>query len=441
MYPYNSYNNTPDNSTPNNNTGTSYHPPAALQQRLPDENGFYHFKPAPQSGDHGYGNKGKKDKKKSKALQYVAVAAAVIIASSASGGATALYILNNSPTAEDASSSFTGTVMTAASNEDSKSPVEVGSIAYVAQVASDSVVEIDTKTQMQSSYFFNNSLAESSGSGVIISEDGYIVTNNHVVEDSNSIIVRLSDGTEYNADLIGVDPQTDLAVVKIEAAGLNPAVFADSDNIQVGDLAVAIGNPLGKLGGTVTNGIISATGREVSIGGGDMTLLQTSAAINPGNSGGGLFDSNGHLIGIVNAKSAGVEIEGLGFAIPSNTVQQIATDIINNGYVSGRPVMGITVTQVSDQRTAMMYGVTKAGVYVIEPGDNDGLRKGDRFVFIDGKSIETSNDISNALRNLTVGDTVSVTVERDNRAIETQVTLQEKLPESTVQNETVKNNI
>lgn len=433
MQPYNSYNNTPDNSTPNNNTGAAYHSTLVPQQRVPDENGYYHFTPAPQSEGQSYGNKGK-DKKKSKTLKYIAVAAAVIMASSASGGATALYILNNSQTAGETSASFTGTVVNAVSSESSsKSPVEAGSVAYVAQIASDSVVEIDTKTEMQSNYFFNNSLAESSGSGVIISDDGYIVTNNHVVEDSNSILVRLSDGTEYDAALIGVDPQTDLAVVKIEATELNPAVFADSDSIQVGDLAVAIGNPLGRLGGTVTNGIISATGREVSIGGGDMTLLQTSAAINPGNSGGGLFDSNGHLIGIVNAKSAGVEIEGLGFAIPSNTVQKISTDIINNGYVSGRPVMGITVTQVSDQRTAMMYGVTKAGVYVVEPGDNDGLQKGDRFVFIDGKSIETSNDISNALRNLTVGDTISITVERDNSAIETQVTLQENLPESVVQ--------
>ena len=159
-------------------------------------------------------------------------------------------------------------------------------------------------------------VTEGAGSGVIISEDGYIVTNNHVIDGASNIKVTLNDGTQVAAELISTDAQTDLAVIKIDKAGLPPVAFGDSAALNVGDLAVAIGNPLGTLAGSATEGIISGLEREITIDGRTMKLIQTSAAINPGNSGGGLFDQYGNLIGIVVAKSAGSEVEGLGFVIP-----------------------------------------------------------------------------------------------------------------------------
>ena len=196
------------------------------------------------------------------------------------------------------------------------------SVAEVAAKAADSVVEINTET-VSSSFYGGQRVSQSAGSGVILSADGYIVTNNHVVAGADSITVRTRDGKSYAANLVGTDPDTDLAVLKIEASGLTPAVLGSSDDLVVGETAVAIGNPLGELGGTVTSGIISALSREVTIDNQTMTLLQTNAAINPGNSGGGLFNSNGELVGVVNAKYAKEGVEGLGFAIPINTAKPV----------------------------------------------------------------------------------------------------------------------
>ena len=222
------------------------------------------------------------------------------------------------------------------------------------------------------------------GSGVIISEDGYLITNNHVINGASTIQVRTSDGTTYDAVLVGTDSKTDVAVLKINASGLRPVTFGDSDNLNVGETAVAIGNPLGELGGTVTNGIISAKDRSITLDNQQMTLLQTNAAINPGNSGGGLFNSRGELIGMVVAKSSGSDVEGLGFAIPSNLVSKIAQELIANGYVTGRPALGVTVLSIENAQTAMQYGVSSLGVYItdVESGsaaDKAGLQAGDRM--------------------------------------------------------------
>lgn len=418
MFPYDSYHNT------QNNTGNEQ--PHTLQPtpepRSYNANSGYEWQPGEV----------RKPKKNHKAPKYIAAALGIALLSSAAGGGTAMLVMNNQP-AQTSSTGSVSTVLTATNDSGTSPNSDANTIASVAQTASDSVVEIDIKAEQEQNLFMGRQLVEGSGSGVIISEDGYIVTNNHVVEGSNSIVVRTKDGTEYDAKLIGTDPQTDLAVVKVEATALKAVTIANSDNIQVGDLAVAIGNPLGELGGTVTSGIISATGRELNIDGGTMTLLQTSAAINPGNSGGGLFDSNGHLIGIVNAKSSGVEIEGLGFAIPSNTVQEVVPDIIDNGYVTGRAAMGIKVVAIIDSRTAMMYGVDQLGVYVADPGENETLQAGDRFVFIDGQSIASGDDITKVLQKHESGDTLAVSLVRDGKEVQTQVTLREQVPEEVVE--------
>ena len=297
------------------------------------------------------------------------------------------------------------------------------SVAEVAAKAADSVVEVTA----QSTGSFFGQTTTSAGSGVILTADGYIVTNNHVVEGGDTFAVRTRDGTSYDARLIGTDSQTDLAVLKIEASGLTPAVLGDSDALVVGETAVAIGNPLGELGGSVTSGIISALSREITTSDGvTMHLLQTSAAINPGNSGGGLFNSDGELIGIVNAKSVGTEIEGIGFAIPINTAKSVIEDLINQGYVSGRVDTGFTVVDLTDAATAYQYGVRQTGIYVLRVTSNtDGFRSGDLLYTIGGTEIQSLADYNNALSQYQVGDTVDVVVIRSGRTVSLTLTLQE----------------
>lgn len=282
----------------------------------------------------------------------------------------------------------------------------------------------------------SNTLTQSSlGSGVVLTEDGYIITNNHVVSGASQVTVRTSDGTEYPATVVGADSKTDIAVLKIEATGLTPAVVGDSDSLQVGEFTLAVGNPLGELGGTVTDGIISALDREVTVENQTMNLLQTNAAVSPGNSGGGLFNERGELIGIVNAKSSGQNAEGLGFAIPVNTAIQVAEELINNGYVTGRPAMGVTVLSINDAQTAFQYGVNQAGVYVqsVNEGgaaDKAGLQPGDRFVSIDGTAVNSTSDITGIIGEHAVGDTIEVQVVRGTQIVTANVTLEESTPQA-----------
>ena len=299
------------------------------------------------------------------------------------------------------------------------------SVAEVAAKAADSVVEINTET-VSSSFYGGQRVSQSAGSGVILSADGYIVTNNHVVAGADSITVRTRDGKSYAANLVGTDPDTDLAVLKIEASGLTPAVLGSSDDLVVGETAVAIGNPLGELGGTVTSGIVSALSREVTIDNQTMTLLQTNAAINPGNSGGGLFNSNGELVGVVNAKYAKEGVEGLGFAIPINTAKPVIEQLISQGYVSGRVDTGFTPIDLTDEATAMQYRVSRTDVYVYEVTTNtDGFQSGDLLLSIDGKDIDSMSDYNAALQGRSVGDQLAVVVLRGNRQLPLTLTLRD----------------
>ena len=321
-------------------------------------------------------------------------------------------------------------------------PVSAGSEMSVEQVGAlnqPSVVEIKTEKVTNSS-FLQQYVQTGAGSGVIISEDGYLITNNHVINGASTIQVRTSDGTTYDAVLVGTDSKTDVAVLKINASGLRPVTFGDSDNLNVGETAVAIGNPLGELGGTVTNGIISAKDRSITLDNQQMTLLQTNAAINPGNSGGGLFNSRGELIGMVVAKSSGSDVEGLGFAIPSNLVSKIAQELIANGYVTGRPALGVTVLSIENAQTAMQYGVSSLGVYItdVESGsaaDKAGLQAGDRIISINNLVVESFADLSAALDNYAVGDTVEIMVSRGGSTVTVSLTLQEKKNTTVPQNE------
>jgi serine protease Do len=303
-------------------------------------------------------------------------------------------------------------------------PIELSEESYnraeVVQKVYSSVVEITTSS-VNTSMFMPQRVLSGAGSGVIITTDGYIVTNHHVVDGASGIEVGLANGKTYKAQLVASDAKTDLAVIKIEANDLSAATFGDSSRLVVGQTVLAIGNPLGSLGGTVTEGIISALDREIAIEKESMTLLQISAAVNPGNSGGGLFDEQGNLIGIVNAKvstdSSGDPIEGLGFAIPANIARKVSGELMDHGYVTGRVELGVTLIHIADERTAMMYRVSKTGIYILQVESNSnaanaGLRSGDYLARINDTDITSSADVEKILENISPGDTIRITIER-----------------------------
>lgn len=273
----------------------------------------------------------------------------------------------------------------------------------------------------------------SSGSGVIFSEDGYVVTNYHVIENGESYTVLLADERSQPARLVGSDPASDLAVLQVNATDLTPAEFGDSDEVYVGDAVAAIGDPLGvEFRGTMTNGIVSAINRNVNVNGRTMNLIQTNAALNSGNSGGPLINSCGQVIGINTIKigaftdSAGVE--GLGFAIPSAVVKDIVSQILNQGYVSGRPFLGITGERLSVfyQR----YYRLPAGLYVTAVAEgssavNVGIVPGDILISIDGTSIRTQNELDTALYNYAAGDQMDIVIYRSGYTMQATLTLAE----------------
>lgn len=315
------------------------------------------------------------------------------------------------------------------------------SLSSVVAETKDSVVEITTESTATSA-FVGQYVTEGAGSGIIIANEGgkyYVLTNNHVVSGTSIINVTTSDGTKYPATVVGTDSTTDIAVVSIEASGLTVAKIGDSDALKVGDAIIAIGNPLGSLGGTVTEGIVSALNRDITINGQNMNLLQISAAVNPGNSGGGLFNAYGELVGVVNAKSASVSadtyIEGLGFAVPINTAMKVATSLMENGYVTGRPVMGVTVLEIGSEQAAYQAGVTRLGVYITEitPGfgaEKAGAKAKDYIVSINGTAVTTTGEVTAILNSLEVGDTIEMQVIRDSKTITLEIELMEKGPEA-----------
>ena len=298
----------------------------------------------------------------------------------------------------------------------------------VVSAASASVVEITTES-VTTNPFLGEYVTTGAGSGVIISEDGYIVTCAHVVKSSHAVKVKLADGTDYTATVVGQDTRTDVAVIKINANNLPAATLGNSGDLVVGETAIAIGNPL-QLGGTVTRGIISSLSRTVTVEKQTMTLLQTDAAINPGNSGGGLFNTYGELIGIVNAKAAESGVDGLGFAIPIDTAKPVIESLISDGYVTGRPGLGISAITISTAEEAAQYGLPRLGVYIysVNEGsgaDRGGLKAGDYIVSINGKAVSTVDDISNILQEHEIGDTVTVQVIREEQTVTCEVVLSE----------------
>ncbi|MDI3309867.1 MAG: trypsin-like peptidase domain-containing protein [Thermoanaerobacterium sp.] len=315
-------------------------------------------------------------------------------------------------------------------------------IANIAKIVSPSVVGIDTSVSYTNG-FGSALVPEGSGSGIIIDSQGYIVTNNHVVDGASKITVNLSDGRKFPAQLIGKDSKTDLAVLKINATNLIPAKLGDSSKLEVGDLAVAIGNPLGEsFAGTVTAGIISGLNRNLQSDYGPVNLIQTDAAINPGNSGGPLVNSNGEVVGITSVKltstggsdtqdpfgmfqSQSTPVEGMGFAIPINEAKPIIDDLIKHGYVE-RPMMGVSVQEVT-QQDAAQYNIP-VGLYIaqVQQGsgaDEAGLQAGDVITAVDGTKVETFDSLQSIIAKHKVGDTITVTFWRNGRTLSTKVKL------------------
>ncbi len=354
-------------------------------------------------------------------------------------------------------------VIEAASNEDSLT------IPEIAKKCGTSVVAIETETKVVYNTYDNNYYnpfggmfgygygygygnrggrggtqeytQTAAGSGIIISEDGYVLTNNHVISGADKITVYVNsgDGSEeqsYEATLVGSSESNDIAVLKIDATGLNAAAFGDSDQIEVGELAVAIGNPMGQVHGSVTAGIISAVEQELTIDDVTINAIQTDAAINPGNSGGALFDSYGNVIGIVYAKSSSVSIEGIGYAIPVNNIKDLVAQMINDpdsvkDQTKGSQIMlGITIRDITEDMSkqySMPIGVYITEVSSMSAAERAGLQKGDIITEFAGETVTSADDLNAIKAKQTSGDTVSVKIDRNGK----EMTLDLVIPQPT----------
>ncbi|MBQ8834850.1 MAG: trypsin-like peptidase domain-containing protein [Oscillospiraceae bacterium] len=297
-------------------------------------------------------------------------------------------------------------------------------------------------TSITTNYWGFQTTSAASGSGFIISSDGYILTNYHVIEGANSITVSLYDGTSYDAALIGYDESNDIAVLKVEAENLTPVILGDSDNLNVGDSVVAIGNPLGELTFSLTAGLVSAMDREVTLSSSvTMNLIQTDCAINSGNSGGALFNLYGEVIGVTNAKysstsSSVASIDNIGFAIPINSIRSIVESIIEKGYIS-KPYIGIGVLDVSAE--TQMYGVP-AGIAVQSvmdgaPAAEAGLQVGDVITAVNGTAL-TSDELVDMVGASSVGDTLELSIYRKGETLELTVTVGEQIQSALANEET-----
>lgn len=303
------------------------------------------------------------------------------------------------------------------------------SITSIAERNIKSVAEINTETA-KTDKSLKQFTSAGAGSGIVISADGYIMTNNHVISSANKISATVN-GESFEASIVGADTELDIALLKIEKYDLQPVIFGDSSNIKIGENVVAIGNPLGQLGGTVTKGIISALNRDITINNETMNLLQTDTALNPGNSGGGLFNLRGELIGMVVAKSKSASAEGIGFAIPVNNLKKPLNDLKEFGYIRGKIDIEMGITDASMLKSSNLYKNYTKGVFITKIPDESnaksaGLQSGDCIVSIDSQDINNITSLNRTLRNYSAGDTVSVGIMRKDETLTLTLQLAEK---------------
>ena len=312
--------------------------------------------------------------------------------------------------------------------------VETGKLMTPAQVYAANVNStVGITTSVTTNFWGYQSTSAASGSGFIISDDGYILTNFHVIEDSSSISVSMYNGDSYEATLIGYDESNDIAVLKIDAEGLAPVILGDSDNLNVGDSVVAIGNPLGELTFTLTAGAVSAKDREITLSGNvTMNLIQTDCAINSGNSGGALFNLYGEVIGVTNAKygtssSSSASIDNIGFAIPINSIMNIVESIIEKGYIS-KPYIGISILDVSaeTQKYGIPAGAAVQAVAENGPAAQAGLQSGDVITAVNGTAM-TSNELVSFIGQASIGQQIVFSIYRQGEVLEITVDVGEQI--------------
>ena len=347
------------------------------------------------------------------------------IHSSLSGGnETTIYTGDRTPTQVDTASVDTSKELTTAE-------------IYAKYVNSCVGITVDI---VSTNVFGQTVTGAAAGSGFVITEDGYILTNYHVIDGANSIKVTFDNGKEYTATYVGGEEKNDIAVIKVDATGLTPVVIGKSSDMLVGEQVTTIGNPLGELTFSESTGIISALDRSITMSDGrQMNMIQTDCAINSGNSGGPLFNSHGEVIGIVSAKyssgsnSSSASVEGLGFAIPMDDVANMVSDLVKNGYVTGKPIMGISVADVDESVTS--YGVPQGAIIrVVTPdlcGAKAGLQAGDIVTKIDNTDVTSASDLTSAIGNYKPGDKVTLTIFRSGETKTVEVTLEESTPEKT----------
>lgn len=314
------------------------------------------------------------------------------------------------------------------------SSVEPGEAMSAAEVYAQNVNStVGITTQVTTNYFGYQTTSPASGSGFILTEDGYIVTNHHVIDDAQSVKVTTYDGTEYDAVIVGSDESNDIAVLKIDAKDLSPVVLGNSDSLNVGDEVIAIGNPLGELTFSLTKGWVSALDREITLSGGvTMNLIQTDCAINAGNSGGPLFNIYGEVIGVTNAKYSSnslteASIDNIGFAIPIDSVKRIINEIVENGYVS-KPYIGVTIETVSEDMVnlGIPAGAIIRSVTEGSPADTAGLKENDIVVSVNGNDISSSDELKDAVSASSSGDVLKTKVYRRGETIEIDITVGEQ---------------
>ena len=343
---------------------------------------------------------------------------------------------NNSGTASATKTNGTAVIKTADDSGKSVAMQTVktnGTQLTASQVYQNNVNStVGITTEITTNYFGYKTTAAASGSGFIITDDGYIVTNHHVIEGANSVKVTLYDNTQYDAEIVGSDESNDIAVLKIDASGLTPVTLGDSEALSVGDNVVAIGNPLGELTFTLTSGIVSAKDRSITTSNSVMmNLIQTDCAINSGNSGGAMFNMYGEVVGVTNAKyysnsSTEASIDNIGFAIPINNVKDIVTSIIENGYVV-KPYIGVSVETVSSDMKS--YGIPEGAVVRVvnedSPAEKAGLKENDIITKADDEDITSSNDLVSKIKKASKGDKIKLTVYRQGEEKTIELTVDE----------------
>lgn len=393
-------------------------------------------------------NEPPKKKKKKKAKTIVKICAVVVLVVGVSFGSIAGYkaLENNGYdvpfSSNNTKTSHKSNILNKELSSDKKTPslLELASgkdalaITEIVKKVSPSVVGVSCKLLQ----------GTATGTGIIMSSDGYIITNNHVVEGASTIKVALpvkdkaNEYEEVAAQLIGSDKQSDLAVLKVSKTGLTAAEFGKSSELMVGEVAIAIGNPLGfDFASSVTGGIISGLNRKVTIESRNMTLIQTDAAINEGNSGGPLVNAAGQVIGINSAKISQQYAEGLGFAIPIEDAKPIIDDLISYGYVKGRPMLGITGQEVSESQASMSNVPQGIYIYSVQQGsgcEKAGLKPGDIIIGAGSTDIKTFADLNDVKKNMKAGDTLKLNIFRDGKKFEADVVLTEDIPEGIKKN-------